>query len=170
MDKKIFTILRSKFFVHLDLCFCCKLCCRYMGFDDGMKECRELSFVVMACSDWIQRLSWVIRAVNIFTPQKINIVLSSPQTHENILSSPDLLFLSAFIYGQYCSMSIVFIPPRHFKSAGYYVIPSIQKIEFECPSICLSVCPSVRPSVRQRTLGMGSKFNSFRAWSCCISN
>ena len=29
--------------------------------------------------------------------------------------------------------------PATLKSAGYYVIPSIQKIAFECPSLCMSV-------------------------------
>ena len=41
-----------------------------------------------------------------------------------------------------------FLYPATLKSAGYYVIPSIQKIAFECPSVRLSVCPSVCPSVR----------------------
>ena len=26
--------------------------------------------------------------------------------------------------------------PRHFKSAEYYVIPSVQKFAFKCPSVC----------------------------------
>ena len=34
--------------------------------------------------------------------------------------------------------------PATLKSAGYYVIPSVQKFAFECPS--------VRPSVRQSAL------------------
>ena len=29
--------------------------------------------------------------------------------------------------------------PAYLKSAGYNVIPSIKKIAFECPSVCLSV-------------------------------
>ena len=36
-----------------------------------------------------------------------------------------------------------FIYPATLKSVGYYVIPSIQKIALECPSICTSVSPSV---------------------------
>ena len=32
--------------------------------------------------------------------------------------------------------------PATLKSAGYYVIPSIQKIALECPSVCPSVSAS----------------------------
>ena len=41
---------------------------------------------------------------------------------------------------------VVLLYPATLKSVGYYVIPSIQKIAFEHPSIC----PSVRPSIHQR--------------------
>ena len=52
--------------------------------------------------------------------------------------------------------------PATLKSAGYYVIPSIQKIEFECPSACLSVCLYVHPSVSASfSLSAGSIFNHF---------
>ena len=40
-------------------------------------------------------------------------------------------------------LTIVLLYPATLKSAGYYVIPSVQKFAFECPS----VRPSVRPSV-----------------------
>ena len=43
--------------------------------------------------------------------------------------------------------------PRHFKSAGYYVIPSIRKIAFECPSVF--------PSVLHRFHSAESIFNRF---------
>ena len=33
-------------------------------------------------------------------------------------------------------MVITFLYPTALKSVGYYVIPSIQKIVFECPSVC----------------------------------
>ena len=49
--------------------------------------------------------------------------------------------------------------PDTLKSAGYYVIPSIQKIALECPSVRPSVCPSVRPSVSASfSLSTGSIF------------
>ena len=40
------------------------------------------------------------------------------------------------------------------KSVGYYVIPSIQKIAFECPPICLSVSALF-------SLSAGGIFNQF---------
>ena len=43
-----------------------------------------------------------------------------------------------------------FLYPATLKSAGYYVIPSVQKFAFECPSVRPYVRPSVRTSVRQR--------------------
>ena len=42
-----------------------------------------------------------------------------------------------------------FLYPATLKSAGYYVIPSIQKFAFECLSVRPSVRLSVRLSVRQ---------------------
>ena len=39
---------------------------------------------------------------------------------------------------------VVSLYPATLKSAGYYVIPSIQKIAFECPSVRLCVRPSVQ--------------------------
>ena len=41
-----------------------------------------------------------------------------------------------------CILFALFIPAT-LKSVGYYVIPFIQKIVFQCPSVCLSVrtCP-----------------------------
>ena len=36
----------------------------------------------------------------------------------------------------------LFIYPTTLKSAGYYVIPSVQKFAFECPSVHLSFCLS----------------------------
>ena len=35
------------------------------------------------------------------------------------------------------ALSVFFLYPATLKSEGYYVIPSIQKIAFECPSVCL---------------------------------
>ena len=46
-----------------------------------------------------------------------------------------------------------FLYPATLKSAGYYVIPSIQKIVFECPSVCMSVRPSA--------YHLGAIFNQF---------
>ena len=52
-----------------------------------------------------------------------------------------------------------FLYPATLKSAGYYVIPSIQKIAFERPSVHPSVCPSVCLPVRALfSLSAGSIF------------
>ena len=51
-----------------------------------------------------------------------------------------------------------FLYPATLKSVGYYVIPSIQKIAFECMSVRLSVRPSVSAS---SSLSAGSIFNQF---------
>ena len=60
---------------------------------------------------------------------------------ERILSSMS----SSLEYGK-----SLLIYPTTLKSAGYYVIPSIQKIALECPSVCPSVCLSVCTPVRKR--------------------
>ena len=54
-----------------------------------------------------------------------------------------------------------FVYPQNLKSAGYYVIPSIQKIAFECPSVCLSVCTSVRPSAHRFHSLLGAFLTNF---------
>ena len=48
----------------------------------------------------------------------------------------------AFHYDNTPMQYTVFLYPATLKSAGYYVIPSVQKFAFEC----LSIRPSVRPS------------------------
>ena len=40
----------------------------------------------------------------------------------------------------------LFLYPATLKSAGYYVIPSVQKFAFECPSVCPSVSASFQLS------------------------
>ena len=44
---------------------------------------------------------------------------------------------------------------------GYYVIPSVQKFAFECPSVCPSILPSVRPSAIRFNSLPGAFFNQF---------
>ena len=51
--------------------------------------------------------------------------------------------------------------PATLKSAGYYVIPSIQKIVLGCPCVCTSVCMSVRPSAHCFHWLLGAFFNQF---------
>ena len=53
--------------------------------------------------------------------------------------------------------SSILLYPATLKSVGYYVIPSIQKIGFEC----LSIRPSVRPSVHRFYSLLGAFFNQF---------
>ena len=36
------------------------------------------------------------------------------------------------------------------KSTGCYIISSVQKFAFECPSVHLCACPTACPSIRQR--------------------
>ena len=49
-----------------------------------------------------------------------------------------------------CHEKTCFLYPATLKSAGYYVIPSVQKFVFECPSVRPSVRPSFGTSARQR--------------------
>ena len=50
--------------------------------------------------------------------------------------------------------------PATLKSAGYYVIPSIQKIASSIhPSVRRSVCQSVRPSAHRFHSLLGAFFN-----------
>ena len=42
--------------------------------------------------------------------------------------------------------SPLFLYPATLKSVGYYVIPSLQKFAFECPSVRLSVRRSISAS------------------------
>ena len=67
------------------------------------------------------------------------------------------------------SLRMLFLYPTTLKSVGYYVIPSIQKIAFKCPSIplsiclssCLSICMSVCPSAHPFHSLLGAFFNQF---------
>ena len=54
-----------------------------------------------------------------------------------------------------------FLYPATLKSAGYYVIPSVQKFAFEYPSVCLSVRLYVRPSALCFNSLPGAFFNQF---------
>ena len=49
-----------------------------------------------------------------------------------------------------------FYTPHTSKSAGYYVIPSVQKLAFKCPYVRPSVCTSVSASF---SLSAGCIFN-----------
>ena len=73
-------------------------------------------------------------------------------TYETILTS--FVDLLCFVYA------------ATLKSAGYYVIPSIQKIAFNvrlfvCLSVRLSVCLYVRPSANRFHSLLGAFFNQF---------
>ena len=37
------------------------------------------------------------------------------------------------------TFNFAFLYPATLKSVGYYVIPSVQKFAFECPSVCLFI-------------------------------
>ena len=92
--------------------------------------------------------------------QLICCVRTKAQISLRIMQSDECLCCS--LYKNNITLNLLVIP-RHFKSAGYYVIPSIQKIAFDCPSVrpavrlsvypsvcpsvCLYVCPSVRQSI-----------------------
>ena len=54
-----------------------------------------------------------------------------------------------------------FLYPATLKSVGYYVIPSIQKIAFERPSVCPSVCLYVPQSAHRFHSLLGAFFNQF---------
>ena len=59
------------------------------------------------------------------------------------------------------TLQICFLYPATLKSAGYYVIPSIQKIAFECPSVRSSVRPSISQSAHRFHSLLGAFFNPF---------
>ena len=73
----------------------------------------------------------------------------SVKIHLNFNSSP---FAKKLIVIKY------FLYPATLKSAGYYVIPSVQKFAFECPSVCPSVSASfplyIRVDIRKEWFGI----------------
>ena len=76
-------------------------------------------------------------------------------SHINVFINLCASYLEYFYHVEVVALYLVLVVddvtslyPTTLKSAGYNVIPSIQKIAFECQSVCLSVRLLVRLSVR----------------------
>ena len=74
----------------------------------------------------------------------------------------DLVNMNSYIkFGE----NLSFLYPATFKSAGYYVISSMLKNAFECPSVGPSVCPfvctPVRPSAHRFHSLLGAFLTNF---------
>ena len=107
---------------------------------------RRTFFQVVSIELWSVRVTFSVHIHNLYC--FIKCVSQNTNSLSPIIETP--IVKSTFL-----------LYPATLISAGYYVIPSIQKNAFECPSVRPYVCPSVRPSVRP---SVSASF-SLSAWS-----